>query len=1367
MANKAKVAVLSLLTLSSLAVVSLAAVVSSKGFDSLGNNPSVKPSLLTEHDGAVYTEAVVNDRATIDIKIQNAYIDEGVAKVDGNNYYVISNEAGEDNAIRGIRSISYTWTHSSIITESENVGYAVYYSYNHLTVEDIFAGKYVDMKRFFNQRSVIGQSVELSTESFDIDGAACRYFLIIIESPSVAITLDDFSVDAYCSAEPSPKEIGEWTSYPEGMIDELGGITSFPFVENGSWLFNSYGGQAELAFFQQKSTYNVSWFNNVFVNNGFDNVAHVATAGIDYWQKPSSGDLYYTYMVRILEPKSFIMVNIAYVGESQSMESASDWPSNKINEALTSSEFKSKIFDPELAGEVTFMDQAEGSDYKHTITIGAMIDKDEGHLATNKSKLKAYINKFVNDYGFEKQYEYDYSTMYQALAITSDLNYYVSVMYMNDPSSPMAIFTFDEYHYGSFPTAAINSKFDSKFPTFASSEGTFCLITTSSNNYNVQAKGITRAEISTYLSTLSGLGFEVCDNDATLNTTSSSGLPIQYKLQISESNKGSYVLRYYVNEPNSYSNFSDALRATHLPSDLADEIVSNSGLLDGEFYVSNNQTVYCKNWGSDEYNAIINGYTYNEFLDGYLISSGSSGKGEYYVIQGSAQSSFLVLNISSLSSEDYSIISNLVGKSDINDSIDSWANSSEVSDASSFYVVRDSICYYSSYSGYIKVCAKDLATINSIRDEYVNSLTSNTNIKHSSFDGRYYNVSNNTAADVSRAYNSGTYCYYYINLYASTTYKDYVDASTFLSSISNFTYMDAFPSLIKDSGSHYLLELDEEECLEFYVDDTIYSAYIANIESSTTFVQVEENVYRYVDSSNNLYKIEVNHSEGKGYFRFNVQKNYYKTMIQLQDEYSKSKFFTNFITPQDTDAIFHVQSLADTDATIEVDPYRFDFDAYKTLLINNGYDFDSSSNTLTKTESDSMTRVAYNGTYLNFTKAIFNKLSYSEFVSELESNGFETERLDNFVTTEAMENNYCINYVFNTQLSVVIVNTSFTLSDYRTALLNAGYNELSDNHFSKGTSYVSLSTSYGFVRIDYQDSRQILYTWSEIETQIKNKGSFPEWKLDELTKPTQSGKLFILNSQYSEGFYISYSDDFDVDAYVSQLEAAGYTGSKEEGAYYSYSLGSISVNIDCKSKSISFSHYGEPKQYLTDELLATALKERGFSLSNNISVYSDWVGEEVMSYDVYTSEGTIYVRFFGKSEIPSDGQVHYATFGGVYVEYEIVDNCYEIRINDLGSGELTTLESALSNYGFPLDSGVEGYEDIASLEVNRAGNYVQVSNAEDTFNDLYAYYQACETAGSVDSVEKDGDVIIVNYGGNKFSIELINDSIIRIGRINY
>lgn len=1367
MANKAKVAVLSLLTLSSLAVVSLAAVVSSKGFDSLGNNPSVKPSLLTEHDGAVYTEAVVNDRATIDIKIQNAYIDEGAAKVNGDNYYVISNEAGEDNAIRGIRSISYTWTHSSIITESENVGYAVYYSYNHLTVEDIFSGKYTDMKRFFDQRSVIGQSVELSTEYLSIDGAACRYFLIIIESPSVAITLDDFSVDAYCSTEPSPKEIGEWTSYPEGMIDELGGITSFPFVGNGSWLFNSYGGQAELMFFQNKSSYGIAWFDNVFVNNEFENVGYIPAAQATYWQKPSSGDLYYTYMVHSSEHHQFIMVDIRYVGEAQSMKSMSNWPSDKIAEALTNSTFKSQIYDPELVGDVTFMTQAEGSDYKHTISIAGMTDNDEGHLTTNKSKLKAYINKFVDDYGFEKQYEYDYSTRYQALAITSDLNYYVSVMYMYDSSSPMAIFTFDEYHYGSFPTEAINSKFDSKFPTFASSEGSFCLITTSANNYNVQAKGITRAEISAYLSTLSGLGFEVYDNDATLNTTSSSGLPIRYQLQISESNKGSYVLRYYANEPSSYNNFSDALRATYLPSDLADEIVSNSGLLDGEFYVSNNQTVYCKNWGSDEYDAIVSGYTYNEFLDGYLISSGSSGKGDYYVIQGSVQSSFLVLNISSLYSDDYYTISNLVGKSDINDCIDSWASSQEVIDASSFYVVRDSVCYYSPYSGYIKVCAKDLATINSIRNEYVNSLSSNTNIKHSSFDGRYYNVSNDTAADVSIVYNSGAYCYYYINLYASTTYKDYVDFSTFSSSISNFAYMDAFPSLNKDSGSHYLLDLDEEECLEFYVDDTVYSVYIADIESSTTFVQVEENVYRYIDSSNNLYKIEANYSEGKGHFRFDVQENYYKTMSQIQDEYSKSKFFTNFITPQDVDAVFHVEGLADTDATIEVDPYRFDFDAYKTLLINNGYDFDSSSNTLTKTESDSLTIVAYNGTYLYFTKAIFNKLSYSEFVSELESNGFDTERLDNFVTTEAMENNYCINYVFNTQLSIVIANTSFTLSDYRTALLNAGYNELYDNHFSKGTSSVSLSTSYGFVRIDYQDSRQILYTWSEIETQIKNNGSFPEWKLDELTKPTQSGKLFVLNSQYSEGFYISYSDDFDVDAYVSQLEAAGYTGSKEEGVYCSYSLGSISVSIDCKSKSISFSHYGEPKQYLTDELLATALDNNGVVLSNNISLFSDWVGEEVIGYDVYTLEGTIYVRFFGKTAISSDGQVHYATFGGVYVEYEIVDNCYEIRINDLGSGELTTLGSALSYYGFPLDSGVEGYEDIASLEVNRAGNYVQVSNAEATFEDLYTYYQACETAGSIDSIEKDENAIIVNYYGEKFSIELIDNSTIKIGRINY
>ena len=366
-----------------------------------------------------------------------------------------------------------------------------------------------------------------------------------------------------------------------------------------------------------------------------------------------------------------------------------------------------------------------------------------------------------------------------------------------------------------------------------------------------------------------------------------------------------------------------------------------------------------------------------------------------------------------------------------------------------------------------------------------------------------------------------------------------------------------------------------------------------------------------------------------------------------------------------------------------------------------------------------------------------------------------------------MENNYCINFVFNTQLSVVIANTSFTLSDYRAALLNAGYNEMFDNHFSKGTSYVSLSTSYGFVQIDYQDSRQILYSWSEIETQIKNKGSFPEWKLDELTKPTQSGKLFILNSQYSEGFDISYSDDFDVDTYVGQLEAAGYTGSKEEGVYYSYSLGSISVYINCFSKFISFSHHGEPKQYLTNEYLATALDNNGVVLSSNISMFSDWVGEEVMGCDVDAFEGTIYVRFFGKTAIPSDGQVHYATFGGVYVEYEIVDSCYEIRINDLGNGELTLLGSALSYHGFPLDTGVEGYEAMSDLEVNHAGNYVQVSNAEDTFDDLYAYYQACVSAGSIDSVEKDGDVIIVNYYGEKFSIKLIDDSTIRIGRINY
>ena len=183
---------------------------------------------IHEKGDSIYEAQLASGTSKVDVLITNASLPNKNVVIGEEEYITISNL--ESSPIRGINYINFSGSASS---DGSIIG-AIYYSYHHLDIEDIFDGKYQDLVTVsFNEEFSSGVAFDLLTNTEIESQSQARYFLALIGSTK-EFTISSITVDSICQDEPEDiGEIGTYSDYPSNIKNVL--HEDFPFIGNGSF----------------------------------------------------------------------------------------------------------------------------------------------------------------------------------------------------------------------------------------------------------------------------------------------------------------------------------------------------------------------------------------------------------------------------------------------------------------------------------------------------------------------------------------------------------------------------------------------------------------------------------------------------------------------------------------------------------------------------------------------------------------------------------------------------------------------------------------------------------------------------------------------------------------------------------------------------------------------------------------------------------------------------------------------------------------------------------------------------------------------------------------------------------------------------
>ena len=146
----------------------------------------------TPGDG--YTDLTLTNESsdTIEVRAQRVSMSGENVVAGKNSYFVMYNKVG--SPLNDVYDISCAWNHVPVLEDDESIGYGLYFSYNYLTLDDIFAGYYSDLDAHIGSFSVEGSDDSFSTSGRSINGQNARYFLIILQTPSSDMTFTGLSI---------------------------------------------------------------------------------------------------------------------------------------------------------------------------------------------------------------------------------------------------------------------------------------------------------------------------------------------------------------------------------------------------------------------------------------------------------------------------------------------------------------------------------------------------------------------------------------------------------------------------------------------------------------------------------------------------------------------------------------------------------------------------------------------------------------------------------------------------------------------------------------------------------------------------------------------------------------------------------------------------------------------------------------------------------------------------------------------------------------------------------------------------------------------------------------------------------------------
>lgn len=333
---KKKTLLVSICALTSLAVAGSVALLANDAFNL---NPLQTDATFQLNEESItevedyYTAVSIDDRGnTVTTKFSGFGVSE-------NKFTVTANSLAYFTNVEPLRGVDFVSTNLSKAQTKCNQYFITYGSYNPLNVEDIFSGKYVDLKFATTDCSGYESSSITAYASF----SDCRYFLTMIFNDSEdLLTLESYTFAAVCENEPAEKEVGMKTDFTESEKADLvkyGAPANFPYIGVSGYRIQNIGIGAMVSTVAPLS--NIGNLIGAFIEDNYDltNSSEVEGRYIRYYQKQNAAKTEtYTYGLNHMQlPGNYGYIQYMYTEQYPYMggEAETTWPKDNIAELST------------------------------------------------------------------------------------------------------------------------------------------------------------------------------------------------------------------------------------------------------------------------------------------------------------------------------------------------------------------------------------------------------------------------------------------------------------------------------------------------------------------------------------------------------------------------------------------------------------------------------------------------------------------------------------------------------------------------------------------------------------------------------------------------------------------------------------------------------------------------------------------------------------------------------------------------------------------------------------------------------------------------------------------------------------------------
>lgn len=1327
----------------------------------------------------IYRAVMVSATASINVKLSGVKEIEENLVIEHGSCAVFSNVT--DSPIRGIGELSLQ------LQASGQLYFFFYLSYNPLNLNDILDGKYQDLKTVIYNQYMWG-SQTISTKEMGMDFLDYRYFLSVIYSPQCDVAIQSMSVSTPCGDEPAAVPVGTFRDhYSEQELEMIPEDT--PFIGNGSYYVLSNYGSVFAYFLQNKGKF--QQFINAFESAEYVmvNDSMAETQGMLIYQKSAGGDLYKTFAVMV-EPTilgDYEYFAIQYAGLMPSMQEYSSWPGEAINEFVTDKEFQDMIFDPELPESCrytllkTYSGTSEEDFTAKGVTVQVTFENKSETILGISSALKALIAEYENTYGFiiannDGSYEWgDISTLdnyqYRYSRTSSNVSYNVEVYFaLNSEYTNSLQIRYIEYVFNDFPHNELEQAFgEGYFDDIISTNAKYRSVSGSSpspvSSKSYYAKDLTEEEIETYVDSLVAKGWSTREVEGGLEVylvDTTSVIPVERSVRF-ESFSGYHLLTFTKRSDYYHtSNFNEVLYHFNVGWVVIDKLrkdienATGGEGLQGDFYYpsksSDHGTAYWGNYSPEDYEILKSVLTYKESINRYVCASGSMAM----LFTFEEQSGYVIMNIEATDRYDYiDMVDNQVDIIGINDFVNSMMTNNGVTEDTSLYLFdTDVVSYYGDGSSVYLIGDKEdvTAAINS----YLNKIQSSENVKYSEYLGCYINIVNGVEVQLDEnsleGYSIGDVTLVRLNYSFGNEYVEYVSYDD-LPSI-EYACMDKYPSLHIDDKKHFVLSGNYTDYLYVYVDEGFANLYKqALVDEGFILTEFNDNpkegtiYYFYQKANENGDTYNARFSDGG--IDFNTYTDYYYSIDEIKAEYSydagATALLNSVVLPNDNRKNFRFNYSSDES---QLYYFSLDVESFEQDLIAAGFVLNEDNGAFYKLEGNNLKAVLINTDERMIWYALksFVITSNEELVANAANMGFDERRFDHFVDFTSFDGTLSLMYANSNSVATYVIDPDFDIEDYKAKLVDYGY-VLQDGSYVYGSSH---ATTFSFFKVCpgvfvfmYSNNERLYSTFDSIKSTILTQMS--EQRFNLFVSPDDVEEVFSLSDYSTYSFSIYYKDNFDLDAYVTKIENAGYD---VNGDSYQYSCNKEDsrIYIYLSDQRIYFSNYQTLTTQFTDELLEDLLDKNNFELSNECALPSTSYDIYYSDYDVYSGQGYFFVVF----NIDEAGeQYETSTNGNIYIEtalgYGGDQNIAYIYIVDFTKNS-ETFRDILGSLGiYEGETPFDDSEGILDTSYNFVDGYVRTDDNESTFAQYVAFIE--NNPGYFEVLYEDTSIIMFSYNG--------------------